>query len=339
MMLDTTILRKLRTAALLLLLTLTVGMAGFYYLEGYSLVDSFYMTIITVSTVGYGILGDAELSDPGKIFVSFLVIFSIGMFIYVINTLTTFVVEGEIQGFLKGYRVNKEIKKLRNHVIICGLGRNGSQAARELEHDGENFVIIERDIDVVKHYLEQHPEWLILQGDATEETILEMAQLSHAKGVISALADDASNVYVTLTIRQLNPKVSVVARAANESTISKLRIAGANRVILPNILGGRKMARIMTKPALVDFVDLISGQGKFHMQLDQIDCVPSSKLVGKTLKELDIRSRTGVMVLGTQLPDGRFELNPRADLVIQVGEKLFVIGTQAQMEEFQRVFG
>lgn len=335
---DNTVLRKLGMAILLLLVTITVGVAGFYHLEGYSMIDSFYMTIITVSTVGFEVVSDAGLSDAGKIFVMLLVVFTIGTFIYVINTLTVFVVEGEIRGILKGYRVNKEIKKLRNHIIICGLGRNGTQAALELIQDEEEFVVIERDLDVIHHFMEQHPGVLVLQGDATEESTLEEAQLEHARGVISALADDASNVYVTLTIRQLNPKAQVVARAASESTIKKLQIAGANRVILPNILGGRKMARIMTKPALVDFVDLISGQGKFHMQLEQVDCTEETSLVGKTLKELHIRSQTGVMVLGTQHPDGKFELNPKVDMVIQSGEKLFVIGTKEQFEEFSRKY-
>lgn len=337
-MINNTVLRKLAAAFFLLVVTVGIGIVGFQYWEGYSLIDALYMTVITMSTVGFGVEGDGVLTDGGKIFSIFLIIFTIGTFLYVINTITTFVVEGEIRSIFKVYRVNQEINKLKDHIIICGLGRNGRQAVMELHHEGVPFVIIEQDEAVIQKFVEHEPKALVLHGDATDEDLLLQARVKEARGVITALANDASNVFVTLTIRQLNPKVAVVARASNESSISKLRVAGASSVILPNILGGRKMARVITKPALVDFIDLITGQGKFHMNLDQVDCQDSSKLVGKSLKELNIRSRTGALVLGTQHPDGQFALNPNVNMVIQKGEKLFVIGTDEQLKAFRREF-
>lgn len=330
-------LRRVLFALGLLGATLAGGILGFMTIEGYSLIDGFYMTVITMSTVGYETL-DGGLSESGKIFVSFLIVSTIGIFLYVINTITTFVVEGEIKNIFKGYRVNKEISKLSNHIIICGLGRNGLQAVRELTLEGVPFVVIECDEDVVTKSMESHPDVLIFQGDATEEEALNAVGLQNAIGVITALADDASNVYVTLTIRQLNPKIPVVARASNENAISKLKVAGASRVILPNKLGGRKMARVLTKPALEDFIDLITGQGNFNMNLEEVDCQENGAYLGKTLSQLDIRSKTGALILGSQHRDGHFELNPGADLLMEAGLKLFVIGKKEQLDAFRKEF-
>lgn len=337
-MITNTVLRKLATAFFLLVVTVGIGVVGFQFWEGYNLLDAFYMTVITMSTVGYAIEGTGELTDGGKLFVILLIVSTIGTFLYVINTITTLVVEGEIRSIFKVYRVNQEISKLKDHIVVCGLGRNGRQAVEELRQEGVSFLVIENDEAVISRYLELHPKDLILQGDATEEELLRQARVEVARGVITALASDAANVFVTLTIRQLNPTVPVASRASNESSISKLKIAGATSVILPNILGGRKMARVITKPALVDFIDLITGQGKFPMSLDQVDCGHGSPMVGKSLRELDIRSRTGALVLGTQHPNGQFELNPNVNMVIQEGEKLFVIGTEEQLDAFRKEF-
>lgn len=336
-MLNNKAVRKLLVALGMLMGTLAFGIVGFMSLEGYSVVDSFYMTIITMSTVGFEVL-DGGLSAGGKIFVSFLIVSAIGVFLYVINTLTTFVVEGEIRTIFKGYRVNKEINKLQDHVVICGLGRNGKQAVQELAGEEIPFVVIEYDEDVIEKFMDTHPGVLVYKGDATEEETLKAVNISKARGVISALADDASNVYVTLSIRQLNPTVPVVARAAVESTISKLKVAGATRVVLPNKLGGRKMARVLTRPALIDFIDLITGQGNFNMHLEEVDCEEGGSYLGKTLRELDIRSKTGALVLGSQFPDGHFELNPSANLKLEPGLKLFVIGKAENLELFKKEF-
>ncbi len=334
---DNKSLRRLLVALGMLIGILLVGQVGFMAIEGYGPVDAFYMTIITMSTVGFGLLED-NMSDMGKIFVSFLIVSAIGVFVYVINTLTVFVVEGEIRNIFKGYRMNSGISKLKDHVVICGLGRNGRQAIMELKAEGIPFVVIEVDEDVIEKFLDSHPDVLVYKGDATEEETLLAVNIAKARGVISALATDASNVYVTLSIRQLNPTVPVVARASTESTISKLKVAGATRVVLPNLLGGRKMARVLTKPALIDFIDLITGQGNFNMNLEEVDCEDHGKYLGKTLRELDIRSKTGALVLGSQFPDGHFELNPSADLKLEPGLKLFVIGKKESLDKFRKEY-
>lgn len=332
------IIRRIITALALLLTTIAVGVTGFHVFEGLDFLDALYMTFITVSTVGFETAGDNGFTPEGKAFVVALIIFTIGTFTYAITTLTTLVVEGEIRELVKGYRVNKEISKLNNHVVICGLGRNGRQSAVELSDEKVPWVAIEHSESVIAHFLEQFPKALVLRGDATSEETLAQANIAHAKGAITALADDADNVFATLTIRQMNPHVHIIARASNETSIKKLEIAGASRVILPNVLGGRKMAKLITRPALMDFVDLITGQGQSHLMLEQVNCGDYPGLQGKTLRDLDIRSRTGVLVLGMQDDTGRFELNPNVNKSIQAKESLFIIGEEKQIADFMKEF-
>jgi voltage-gated potassium channel len=337
-MLRSKVAKRFLSAVALLALTLTFGIIGFHFIEGYSFLDGAYMTVITMSTVGYEVLGNDGFSPEGKVFVIFLIIFTIGVFTYTVSTITSFMVEGEVRNLVRGYRVNKEISKLRDHIVICGLGRNGRQAAIELYTEKVPFVAIEFSQDTIDEFQQDFPTALVLKGDATDEDSLLHANIQNAKGAICALADDAANVFVTLSIRQMNPKASIVARASNESTIKKLEIAGANKVILPNVLGGRQMAKVLTKPALMDFVDLVTGRGQFHLNLEMIDCTHHNKLVGKTLVELNIRSRTGVLVLGLQDRNGDFQLNPDVNQPIRNNEKLFVIGTDEQVTSFWREF-
>ena len=332
------IVQRLIGSIALLAMTMGFGMLGYHLIEGYNFIDSLYMTVITMSTVGFGVLGGSDFSPEGKLFAVFLIIFTIGVFTYAITTITSMMVGGEIRDLVKGYRVNKEISRMKDHIIICGLGRNGRQAAIELHAEKVAFVAIESQQQVIDQFLQEFPSALALKGDATDEELLRKAGVEHAKGVISALPDDAANVFVTLTIRQLNASVPVVARASNESTIKKLQIAGANKVILPNVLGGRQMAKVLTKPALMDFVDLVTGQGQFHLNLEMIDCQGMHKLSGRSLTELNIRQLTGVLVLGLQDAKGQFQMNPDVHQPIQESEKLFVIGTDEQVARFWQTF-
>lgn len=337
-MLSSKVARRFLSSVALLAFTLVFGIVGFHLIEGYSFLDAAYMTVITMSTVGFEVLGGNGFSPGGKLFVIFLIIFTLGLFTYTVSTITSFMVEGEVKNLFRGYRLFKEISKTKNHIVICGLGRNGRQAAIELIAEKVPFVAIESNAEVINSFLEDYPDALVIKGDATEEDMLHHANIEHAKGAICALADDAANVFVTLSIRQLNGKLPVVARASNESTIKKLEIAGANKVILPNVLGGRQMAKVLTKPALMDFVDLVTGRGQFHLNLEMIECTSRHKLVGRTLSELNIRSRTGVLVLGLQDGRGDFQMNPDVNKPIRDEEKLFVIGTNEQIADFWKEF-
>ncbi len=327
--------RRLIFPLLLLFLISFVGVEGYRMIEGYSLVDAVYMTTITMSTVGFGTLG--ELSVAGKIFSILLIIFSTGTFVYVITNLTTFMVEGEMKKVLDRYKVNKRVTKLENHIIICGLGRNGREAALELLRQRQPFVVVETDESVIEDFRQQH-DVLVVQGDATQEEVLLRANIMHAKGLVSSLSTDAENVYITLTARGLNPRLNIIARATLESSINKLKRAGANEVIVPNLIGGRKMANLLTRPALMEFVDLVSGEGNSHLHLEDIICANAPKLLGKTLRELEIRSQSGVLVLGFKRGNRPVELNPHIEDHITAEDRLFVMGTDAQLSRFRALY-
>lgn len=330
-------LRRVYWAVLLLLIVSVVGTVGFRVFEGYPWLDAVYMTAITMSTVGFGTLG--ELSSAGKLFSVILIIVSAGTFVYAITTITTFVVEGEVQYFFKRFQVNQQIAKLEDHVIICGLGRNGREVANELKEQHVPFIIVEEDEAVLKEYLESHPGILVLQGDATHDEVLEKANIREAQGLISALSTDAENVFITLTAREMNPRIKIVARASQESAEPKLRRAGADEVIIPNLLGGRKMANVITRPALVEFLELISGDSRFNkLHLEVFACKDHDELVGHTLAELHIRSRTGVLVLGRKSGSKSVELNPNAYEPLGEEDRLFVIGGTKQLTQFRDEF-
>ncbi|GAB4420536.1 MAG: potassium channel protein [Bacteroidia bacterium] len=305
---------KLRQSLLLLLGTLLLGVAGFRLVEDYTLLDALYMTIITMSTVGFGTLG--ELSGEGKLFSVLLIVISTGTFVYAVTTLTTFVIEGEIRQLFNSYQFNKKVSKLRDHIILCGLGRNGREAALELIRQQRPFLIIETDEKVIAELAQHHPDLLFVKGDATHEEILTSANIAHARGLISALSSDAENVYITLTARGLNPYLFIIARASNASSVSKLRRAGADHIIVPNMIGGRKIADLITRPARVEFIDLITGAGNPDLHLEDIACAGHPKLLGRTLAELHIRSHTGVLVLGYKRGEREVELNPNATVPI-----------------------
>ena len=322
----------------MLFLTVVLGVTGFMLIEELSFVNALYMTVITMSTVGFETVSHGpELTDPGKIFVVFLITFTIGSFFYTITNLTTFVVEGEMRSLLKLYRVNKEVNKLRDHIIICGCGRNGKEAVLELLEQKIPFVVIENDQQTIDEFLDVN-KVLVVKGDATKDEALAAANIRYAKGVITTLPEDADNVFVTLTAKELNPRVKIVSRAGTETSISKLRTAGATRVVVPNMIGGRKMAKMLTKPALIDFVDMITGEGDMDMHLEVVDCSVYRNLVGRTLAELHIRKKTGVLVLGFQGAEAKLELNPPPDRMVSKESKLFILGKTEQLATFRSFF-
>ncbi|MEZ4824828.1 MAG: NAD-binding protein [Bacteroidia bacterium] len=324
--------QKIMLAISLLLGTSLIGTIGYSVIEGYNTLDAIYQTIITMSTVGFGTV--TELSPGGKVFSILLIVVSAGVFVYAITTITTFVIEGEVQLIFNRYKASKTVQKLSGHIIICGLGRNGREAAIELIRQKQPFVVIENQQDVIDEFMLLH-QILVIKGDATHEEVLEEAGIHRARGLISSLSTDAENVYITLTSRQMNPSIQIVARASHESSISKLRRAGADKVIVPNLIGGRKMANMITRPALNEFIELVSGEGNHNLRLEVFDCRDHPELVGKTMAELGIRARTGVLVLGKKHAERPIELNPIATESLESSDKLFILGTDSQLTKFR----
>jgi len=325
--------KKLYYAIGLILSVLIIGIIGYIVIEGYSFVDAVFMTIITVATVGYREI--QELDTAGKIFTSFLIVISIGTFAYAISVITRYVVEGEFRLYFHHYRVNKEIQKLENHVIVCGYGRNGRQACEQLRSGNERFVAIESNPSIVSE-MREDGKILFLEGDATQDEILIEAGLDRAKALITALPSDAANVFVVLTARDMNSKLKIISRASDDASEHKLKRAGADNVIMPDKIGGTHMAALVTKPDVLEFIDHITGRINIRLEEILYSSLPES-MRNKSIRELEIRNKTGANIIGFKTASGEYIINPPPDTVMMPDAKLFVLGTQEQVLSFKDI--
>lgn len=324
-------------APLLILLSLwVVGTIGYVFIEDYSWFDAFYMTIITVATVGYQEVH--PLSVEGKLFTAFLIITSFGTFAYAVTSISQYVIDGEFNQYFKNYKVNAAIEKLENHVIICGFGRNGKQAAHVLKKHNTRFVVIEQKKDIVGAINHQYAD-LVMEGDATLDEVLLKAGILKAKALITTLPIDADNLFIVLSAKTLNSKLTIISRASEDNTDKKLKIAGANNVIMPDKLGGAHMASLVMKPDVMEFVDYITGQGGDNIRLEEItfDNLPQA-YQNKTIRDLEIRNKSGANIIGFKTAAGDYVINPSADTKIIPDAKLFVLGTNEQIGKLKELF-
>lgn len=325
--------KKLYIAIFLILLVTGIGVVGFMIVEDFSLLDSFFMTVITIATVGYREVH--ELDASGKIFTSLLIIFSIGTFAYAISVITRYVIEGEFQTYFRHYQVNKETQKLQNHVIVCGYGRNGRQACEQLRSGNEKFITIENDPKNIEIMWEENSV-LFIEGDATSDEVLAEAGLERAKALITALPSDAANVFVVLTARDKNPKLKIISRASDDASEHKLKRAGADNVIMPDKIGGTHMAALVTKPDVLEFIDHITGRINIRLEEIHFSSLPEN-MRNKTIRELEIRNKTGANIIGFKTSLGEYVINPPPDTVMMPDAKLFVLGTQEQVMRFKEI--
>ncbi|MBL0103391.1 MAG: potassium channel protein [Bacteroidetes bacterium] len=325
--------KKLYIAITLVIAVMIIGVAGYIFIEHYNFVDAVFMTIITVATVGYREVN--ELDQVGKIFTSFLIVFSIGTFAYAISVITRYVIEGEFQLYFKHYQVNKEIQKLKGHVIVCGYGRNGKQACEQLRSGNEKFVVIESNQKAIEN-MALEEGLLFIEGDATQDEILAEAGLERAKALITALPSDAANVFVVLTARDKNPNLKIISRASEDASEHKLKRAGADNVIMPDKIGGTHMAALVTKPDVLEFIDHITGRINIRLEEIHFSSLPEN-MRNKTIRELEIRNKTGANIIGFKTSDGDYVINPPPDTVMLPDAKLFVLGTQEQVSKFKTI--
>ena len=306
-----------------------IGTIGYVLIDNYTWFNAFYMTIITVATVGYGEV--EPLSVAGKLFTAFLIITSFGTFAYAVSSITKFVFDGEFNDFFKNRKLNATIEKLRDHVIICGYGRNGRQAAQVLKKHHKRFVVIENNAMLNGSITHQFKE-LVLTGDATQDEILLKAGIMHAKALITTLPVDAHNLFIVLTARNLNKNLTIISRASEDNSDAKLKIAGADNVIMPDKVGGAHMASLVMKPDVMEFIDHITAEGGANISLEEIsfERIPD-ELKNKTLKDLEIRNRSGANIIGYKTALGEYIVNPSADTRIIPQSKLFVLGTPEQI--------
>lgn len=326
---------KVYYAIFLLAAIILVGTVGFMVVEGWSFFEALYMTIITISTVGFNEVH--SLSDAGRIFTSFLIITSFGTFAYAVSAITSYIVGGEYKEYFNQYKSLKTVEKMEGHTIICGFGRVGKQAAHDLSFYKKSHVVIERNADVANIKDAETP---FVKGDATDDQVLLKAGISRAAALITALPKDADNLFVVLSARELNPKLKIISRASSFSSMRKLRIAGADNVIMPDTVGGAHMASLVVTPDMMEFMDLIKVSGKSSINLEEISFneLPDD-LKFCTIKDLEQRSLSGCNVIGYRSPEGEYTINPSDDTQILPQSKLFVLGNPDQIQKLNKVFG
>lgn len=312
---------RMRNALIALVLAILFGTIGFTLIEGWPLADSLYVTVQTLTTVGYGDL--PPHSAAGRAFAVVVMLMGVGGVALAASTIVQSVVQSELVSAFGQRRQSKKMQKLHDHYIICGSGRVGSHLIRDLQATGKPFVVIESDPQRAAEFTQR--DITVLVGDATLEESLREVGVERARGLAACLPNDADNVYVVLTARDLNPNLRIVARAAEEQAEAKLLRAGANHVIAPTIIGGHRMAVALTKPAVSEFMDSITAN-ELGLGFEQVEVDAASHLAGKELRSTPIRSELDVVIISIRRQDGEIIFNPSGDCRIEAGDILIAIG-------------
>ncbi|MEP3386608.1 MAG: NAD-binding protein [Reichenbachiella sp.] len=325
--------KKLIISAFLLIGSLCTGMFGFVLIEGFSWVESFYMAVITFSTVGFNEV--YPLSEKGRLFTSIYIIFNLMIFAYVVSVFSTYLFEGELNRLYRKYVFGKEVKKMKDHIIVCGFGRNGNRACEELRSQKVDFVVVDRDEQLID-LIQNQKKYKFILGDPTHEEVLEEAGIKKAKALITTLPSDAENVFLTLTVKDLNPDVKIISRASEENSIKKLKQAGAQHVIMPDAIGGLHMAQHITKPFVIEYLDQLSGHQEDGLTLEEIRYEDlKSDFQGQTIEAMDIRNRTDVTVVGLNDKYGKFVFNPSSKVLMEPDVVLVIVGTYPKVQDFK----
>lgn len=326
--------RQLIFALSLILLVIFIGTIGYVVLEGWPLFDSLYMTVITITTVGYREVH--ELSDTGKLFTIFLIVCGVGTILYTLNNAARVIIEGEFKEIFGRRKLEKTIKGLKGHYIICGYGRMGKVIGKELKEKGARFVVIEKEALNAEIF---DGDILFVNGDATRDEILREAGIERAKGLISVLSTDAENLYVVLSARVLNPELNIVARAGEEGSEQKLLRAGADRVVSPYHIGGLRIAHSLLKPAVVDFIEFATRSGNIDLQMEEVYVHSGSKITGMTLDECGVGRELGIIIVAIKREGGDMRFNPTFKTAIKAGDILIALGEKTKLKVLEEMAG
>ncbi|MBN2321760.1 MAG: potassium channel protein [Acidobacteria bacterium] len=311
-----------------------IGTAGYVLIEDHwTFMEAAYMSVVTIFTVGFKEV--RPLSPPGQLFTMAIIITGVGTAVYAGGKAVELIVEGELAGYQKRKRMEKKIRELKDHFIICGFGRVGHQVAETFQSSGIPYVVID-DKKESSDELEKIGAPGIT-GDATSDSILSYAGIGEAKGLVACADSDVVNVFVTLSARALNPDLFIVARAGIKDTEKKLMMAGANRVISPYFISGIRMAALATRPVTSDFLDIVTHGGNLDFKLFEITIPQNSRFVNKTIEESNIRNTSGIAILAIRKADGSFDLQPKATSKIDTNDVMVLIGTQEQFEQLEKM--
>jgi len=325
---------KIVLALSLMVVVLLFGVVGYKMLSDFTWIEAIYMTIITVTTVGFSEV--RPLDANAKIFTVFLIVTSVFIFGFAISVVTEYILGRNSLELLKKKRVKKQIDGLTNHVVVCGFGRNGMQAAEKLIAYNKPFVVIEKDKEIIERHEE---EILFVEGDANEDDVLLQAGIDRAQYLITAVPDDSANLFIVLSARQLNKNLFIISRASQITSVKKLEFAGANKVIMPDKIGGDHMASLVVMPDLITFLDQLSIEGEHTTNLEEVSIEDfTNQMDCHSLRDLDLRRKTGCTIIGYIDPNGTYVINPEADLVLQPKSKVIVLGRPEQIRKLNQMF-
>ncbi|MBU2520710.1 MAG: potassium channel protein [Proteobacteria bacterium] len=325
--------KHLIVSALLTLLIVGFGTAGYMVIEGWDVLDAFYMTVITMGTVGYGEVH--EISKTGRLFTILLIFFGVGFFVYLAGVVVQFMVEGRIRAILGRRSLEKKIDRLKNHYIVCGYGRIGRVLCKNLQRKPLDLVVIERNRELIP--VMDKDKILYVCGDVSDESNLIKAGIKRAKGLVAVLATDADNVFLVLTARQLNPDLYIVARACQAESKAKLRAAGANNVESPYEMGAVSMAQRILRPTVTNFLDLAFTYSRKDIQMEEIPVSSSSALSNVMLKDSGIRQQFNLIIIAIKKSDDSMLFNPSFETVIKAGDTVIAVGEEANLKKLEDI--
>jgi voltage-gated potassium channel len=319
--------RHLKISICVLVLLVSFGTFGYIAIEGWDTLDALYMTVITLSTVGFREVH--ILSDPGKVFTMVLIFFGVSVIGYIVGSLAQIMFEGQFHRIIGRKKVEKAIDALQDHYIICGFGRIGALICKEFAGKPLPFVVVEKDTGTIDRMELDGHGYLFLRGDATADDTLLKAGIKKAKGLISVVTSDTENVYITLTARGLNPDLYILARSGEEGSEIKLKRAGANKVVSPYLIGGSRMAQAILRPTVVDFIEIATGHEHLELQMEEILIPENSAFIDESLASSGFRKETGVIIVGIKKSCGTMGFNPESHTRIESGDTLIVLGEPA----------